>query len=237
MDTISWIFLIVSIVSLAVQLVGLSRMSLKEKNVSPLVRRAMIRTAACRVLAAIAYIILSAYTLVFEDTFHIFSATVFISVQVMWWMNAVSDVLLRRRLENKSRHRKRGIMGSWLRTYAKAFAQLGGAVLVAILPLISNGAVLTSSEWVNVSIVGVGAASVWNTTNHPEWPYGKLIGSAIVTALTTLNSYLSSGLTQVEITQIILALVTTVMVGLVSNTPSSPKIPVSNMNPEGLTTT
>lgn len=122
-----------------------------------------------------------------------------------------------------------------IRIYAKAFIQLGGAVLAAILPLISNGVVLSSSEWINVAIVGVGAASVWNTANHPEWPYGKLIGSAIVTALTTLNSFLTSGLTQPEIMQIVLAFVTTVMVGMVANATPAPVIPVSNMNPEGLT--
>lgn len=122
-----------------------------------------------------------------------------------------------------------------LKLWAKALTQLGGSLLIAVLPLLSTGRDLSTSEWVNVAITGVGAAVVWNTQNHPEWPYGKLIGSALIAALTVFNSALSDGITQPEVIQIILAFVTSVTVAVVPNSNGELKNPQSMMNPEGTT--
>lgn len=240
MNLISIVFFGVSIISLAVQVLGLTRMVPEEPAVTlvqRLVRQGMIRTAACRVLAAVAYVILSAFLLMYGDIFPIASLAVFIAVQVMWQGNALADVILRRRLENEvlspnsGKHRKQFSVN--LKVYAKAGVQLIGAVLVAVFPLLSTGTQLDASEWVNVALIGVGAAVVWNTQNHPEWPYGKLIGSALMTALTTLNSFLSDGLTRAEIMQVIIGLVVTIAVAGFPNAAKEVEMPVSNMNPEG----
>lgn len=120
------------------------------------------------------------------------------------------------------------------RTYTKAIAQLLGAVIVAVLPLLADISQFGPSEWVNVALVAVGSAVVWNTANHPDWPYGKLIGSALITALTTLNSFLTGGgVTTVELLQIVLALITTLVVGVIPNGQTQPVVTQSNMNPEG----
>jgi hypothetical protein len=246
MNFISVVFFGVSAISLVVQLLGLSRM-VPEKPivdtaiVQRLVRQGMIRTAACRVLAAIAYVALSTFLLLYGDVFPIASLLVFIAVQVMWQGNALADVILRRRLENSAttqmgKHRKQFTMSIQFKLYAKAAVQLVGAVLVGVMPLLSTDTPLGASEWVNVALVGVGAAVVWNTQNHPDWPYGKLIGSALMTALTTLNSLLSDGLTRAEIMQCVLALVVTIAVGGFPNAAKEVQIPVSNMNPEGKST-
>jgi fluoride ion exporter CrcB/FEX len=243
MNLISVVFFGVSVISLVVQILGLSKMVPPEPSnpviqvrVQHLVRQGMIRTAACRVLAAMTYVALSAFLLIYGDIFPIASLAVFIAVQIMWQMNALADVILRRRLETEAnsfmwKHRKQ--INVNLKVYAKAGVQLQGAVLVAVLPLLSTDTPLGASEWVNVALVAVGAAVVWNTQNHPDWPYGKLIGSALVTALTTLNSFLSDGLTRAEIMQIVLALVVTIAVGGFPNAAKEVEMPVSNMNPEG----
>jgi hypothetical protein len=203
-------------------------------SVSRLVRRGMIRTALCRVLAAVIYVVLSILELVYRNNFPLASLCVFIFVQFMWELNAVADVMLRRRLESpKQRKEYKMSVSNTLKIYAKAGVQLAGAVLVAVLPLLSSTNVFNSTEAVNIAIVGVGAAVVWNTTNHPDWRYGKLVGSALITGLTALNSFMVYGVvTQAEIMQIVLAFVTTICVGLVPNSTPTPEVLQSNMNPE-----
>lgn len=245
MNFISLVFLIVSVISLVVQLAGLARMipepSVGEPTiVQKLVRQGMVRTAACRTLAAVFYVVLSSFLIYYDDTFPLLSLSVFIAIQLMWQGNALADAILRRKLEAAGgKHRQSGSLMnlSFLKGYAKSWTQLLGAVLVAVMPLLSTNGPLTTSEWVNVATVGVGAGVVWNTTNHPEWPYAKLVGSALVTALTTLNSFLSDGLSNAEIMQMVLALAVTMLVGVVPNTPKEIAIPISNMNPEHQTGT
>lgn len=65
----------------------------------------------------------------------------------------------------------------------KAIVQLVGGVLTAVLPLLLVGP-LGFSEIVNIIVVVVGAAIVWNTKNYPNWRYGKVLSSVAV-ALTT----------------------------------------------------
>ncbi|HST77283.1 MAG TPA: hypothetical protein VLN58_02220 [Verrucomicrobiae bacterium] len=121
-----------------------------------------------------------------------------------------------------------------MKTYAKAFVHLVGAILVAVLPLLTTNSPMGATEWMNVALVGIGAAVVWNTTNYPGWPYGKVIGSALTTALTAVNSLVEQhGLTQAAIMQIILAGVVTIAVGFIPNDTSQPVDQRSNMNPEG----
>jgi hypothetical protein len=231
-NVVSWLFFGVSVVSLVIQLASLSRMTpapdIPTKQ-QILMRKGMLRTAACRVLAAITYVILSGILLIFNNTFPVLSLSVFIAIQFLWQANAFADVILRRQLGNV---RKSNIMGN-LKTYTKTGVQLLGAVLVAILPFLTGNAPMGAAEWMNVASVGLGAAVVWNTTNHPEWPYGKLIGSALITALTTLSPIVSHGITRPEIMQIVIALITTILVGTIPNAPTASLIPISNMNPEG----
>lgn len=106
-------------------------------------------------------------------------------------------------------------------TSAKAVAQGIGAVAVAVLPLLVVGP-LGFSEIVNVIVVGVGAFVVWNTKNYPNWRYGKLLASAAATLTAGLvaiaSNYAFGDVSAQQWTQLVVALVTTILVGWIPNT-------------------
>lgn len=123
-----------------------------------------------------------------------------------------------------------------LKSYAKTIVQLVGAILVAIIPYLTIPQQFGYIEWINVAEVGIGAAIVWNTSNGPDWKYGKAIGSGMITVLTMITSGLGNGtITSANWVQIILSIVVTVGVHQVPNADPAPTIPQSNMNPEGNT--
>ena len=103
---------------------------------------------------------------------------------------------------------------------AKAVAQAVGAVLVAVLPYLFAGP-LGFSEWVNVIVVAIGAAVVWNTKNYPNWRYGKALASgatALTTALVAIASHNSFGdVSAQQWWQIVISFLTTAAVYLVPN--------------------
>lgn len=108
----------------------------------------------------------------------------------------------------------------------KLIAQLLGAILIAVMPLLTvSKGYLTTTEWINVGIVAVGAFVVWNTANFPTWAYGKLLASAAITGLTMFNTlyvYHPEGITISGLTQIALAVVTSIAVGVVPNVKEVP---------------
>src|SRR3954471_4512174 len=76
-------------------------------------------------------------------------------------------------------------------TSTKAIVQAVGAILVAVLPLLTLGP-LGFSEIINVVVVGIGALVVWNTKNYPNWRYGKLLASVAATLTTALVAIASN---------------------------------------------
>jgi hypothetical protein len=121
-----------------------------------------------------------------------------------------------------------------VKTYLKAFVHLVGAILVAVLPLLTSTEPMGPTEWVNVALVAVGAAAVWNAANFPQWPYGKVIASGLTTALTAVNTLIQhDAFSRPALVQIILACVVTIAVGFVPNDTPTVVDQTSNMNPEG----
>lgn len=88
--------------------------------------------------------------------------------------------------------------------YAKLAAQVVTTILVALVPYLAVGG-LDASAWVNVAIVGVGAAAVFAGPNVPGAPVTKLILSALAAVLVLLSSFITGGITLDEWLQLALA--------------------------------
>ena len=94
---------------------------------------------------------------------------------------------------------------NFLRTYGKSVAQVIATILAAIVAAMTGDGVINAQEWVNVAILGVGAAMVFAAPNLPGAKYTKLILSALTAVLTLLASYIIGGITPTELMQLVLA--------------------------------
>lgn len=102
--TLAWTFLAVSVTSGVVQATALRRMLHRPHDDH--VTGALLRTSACRVVAALAYVVLATVTLADPQTGAVPAVATFTAVQLMWITNGVLDVRLRRRLDTPPRHRR-----------------------------------------------------------------------------------------------------------------------------------
>ena len=112
----------------------------------------------------------------------------------------------------------------------KAIVQAVGAVLVAVLPLLTFGTQSFGfSEIVNVIVVGVGAYTVWNTKNYPGWRYGKLLASVATTFTTGLvalaSEYTFGDVSPQQWVQLLIAVVTSAAVYYFPNAGTSTSTP------------
>ena len=99
------IFLVVSLISLAVQVRALTRLTGRQKTTSEVERvayRGLLRTSVCRVAAAVLYVAVGVATVTIPPETGVVALVSFILVQLLWQANAVADVRLRRRLERVS---------------------------------------------------------------------------------------------------------------------------------------
>lgn len=94
------IFLAVSLASLVVQAAAFIRLAglTVEGGVARALHGGLLRTSACRVLAAAAYVSLGVAALA-EAATAVVTLLVFVFVQVMWQVNALADVRLKRRTQ------------------------------------------------------------------------------------------------------------------------------------------
>lgn len=96
---IAVIFLIVSYVGFSVQLASLIRLVLHPPvytRVNRLVHRGLVRTAGCRVAAAVLYIFIGTNALFFTVAVPVATLGTFCAVQVLWMANSLIDVHLKR---------------------------------------------------------------------------------------------------------------------------------------------
>ncbi len=77
----------------------------------------------------------------------------------------------------------------------KALMQVLAAVLMALAPLVTGDHHLSASEWINLLLVGMGAATVYIAANLPTgpWQLTKTIMSGIQAGAVVLVSALSDG--------------------------------------------
>lgn len=103
--------------------------------------------------------------------------------------------------------------------YAKFVAIVVATVLSAITAALVGDSVISPQEWVNIAILGVGAAGVFAAPNVPGAKYTKSILAALAAGLTVLASVIIGGVHMVEIIQIALAVLGALGVYAVPNSP------------------
>lgn len=101
--------------------------------------------------------------------------------------------------------------------YAKMLAAVVATVLSAITAATMGDGIIDPSEWVNVAILGVGAASVFAAPNVPGARVTKAVIAALTAALTVLATTILGGVDQVVIAQMVVAALGAVGVYAVPN--------------------
>lgn len=99
------IFLLVSCLSLMFQVLAFIRLAARRAAtpVEELVGGGYLRTVACRVLAATIYVVVAAIQAAGAGSLSAEALIVFTSVQLIWQLNSVLDIRIRRRLSQPGR--------------------------------------------------------------------------------------------------------------------------------------
>jgi hypothetical protein len=93
-------FLLVSCLTLAFQLIALARMA-RQQATAPaekLVGKGYTRTVACRVLAATVYVVVAAVQLAGSGTLSAEALIIWTAIQALWVSNSIADIRIRRSL-------------------------------------------------------------------------------------------------------------------------------------------
>lgn len=106
-----------------------------------------------------------------------------------------------------------------MKMYSKFFAQILATVLGALVPLFVGNQDIGPTEWLNVAIIGVGAAAVFTAPNVPGAKYTKSILSVLTAVLTLASSFIVGGISMGEWVQIAVAALGALGVYSVDNTP------------------
>lgn len=89
--------------------------------------------------------------------------------------------------------------------YAKSVGMVVATIVAAIVAAMTGDNQISNVEWVNVFILGAGAASVFTAPNVPGAKYTKTILAVITAVLTAAASYITGGFTTTELLQLALA--------------------------------
>ena len=104
-----------------------------------------------------------------------------------------------------------------MQKYSKAVAAVVVTVLSALVASLTGDNVISSVEWVNVAILGVGACAVFAAPNVPGAAYTKSVLAALTAGLVVLASAIVGGVSTVELLQIVVAALGAVGVFAVPN--------------------
>lgn len=89
--------------------------------------------------------------------------------------------------------------------YTKSILAVIATVASALIAALTGDNTISNPEWVNVAILGVGAASVFAAPNVPFANYTKSILAVFTAVLTVLASAIIGGVTQTELLQMVVA--------------------------------
>jgi hypothetical protein len=92
-----------------------------------------------------------------------------------------------------------------MKTYGKFLAMVVATILTAVLAAMAGDNVVSSTEWVNVAIAGVGAAAVFTAPNIPGAALTKSVLAVLTAVLMVLASAIVGGVSTTEWMQIGLA--------------------------------
>jgi len=101
-------FLIVSCLSLVLQVLAFVRLAVQQAGTPmvELVAAGYLRTVGCRVLAATIYVVVAAVQLAGEGSLTPEALIVFTAVQIIWQLNSLADITVRRKLASPERDGK-----------------------------------------------------------------------------------------------------------------------------------
>lgn len=109
--------------------------------------------------------------------------------------------------------------------YAKSIVYIALAVVGVLVTALADD-IITTSELVNVGIIGVGAIATYLVPNLPEGPGGFLKAAVafLAAALVALQSFLTDGITTSEWLQIAVAAFAGIGVYIIPNEPKQPTV-------------
>jgi hypothetical protein len=102
--------------------------------------------------------------------------------------------------------------------YLKFVAQITVAAIAALVPALAGDNRVSSSEWVNVAVLTLGAVAVLGAGEFPSgaWSHMKLYVSGATAGVVALQSLVTGGVSAAEWMQIALAVVAAGGVGVVA---------------------
>jgi hypothetical protein len=92
-----------------------------------------------------------------------------------------------------------------MQKYAKFIVIVVATILSALSAALVGDNAVIPEEWVNVAILGVGAAGVFAAPNVPGAKYTKSVLAVLAAGLTVLATVILGGITTAEIIQIVVA--------------------------------
>lgn len=90
-------------------------------------------------------------------------------------------------------------------TYTKSILAVVATIISAVIAALTGDNTISNPEWVNIAILGFGAASVFAAPNVPGAAYTKSILAVFTASLTVLASAIIGGVTTTELLQIVTA--------------------------------
>jgi hypothetical protein len=105
MPSLVLLFLVVSCLSLVLQVLAFVRLALRRARTATeeLVSGGYLRTVLCRVVAATIYVVVGAVQLAGDGTLTAEALVVFTSVSILWQINSLLDLRIRRALSRGRR--------------------------------------------------------------------------------------------------------------------------------------
>lgn len=89
--------------------------------------------------------------------------------------------------------------------YSKFFAIVLATVLSGVSAALFGDSIISPQEWVNVAILGVGAAGVFAAPNVPGAAYTKSVLAVLAAVLTVLATVIIGGVGTAEVIQMVMA--------------------------------
>ena len=89
--------------------------------------------------------------------------------------------------------------------YGKSIAAVAATVLAAIVAAMTGDQNIDPTEWLNVVILGAGAAGVLAAPNVPGAKYTKLVLAVVTAVATAAASLILDGISTTDLLQLVLA--------------------------------
>jgi drug/metabolite transporter (DMT)-like permease len=89
--------------------------------------------------------------------------------------------------------------------YSKAVASIAATVLAAVVAALTGDQNVDPSEWLNVLLLGTGAAAVLTAPNVPGAKYTKVLLAVVTAVAAAAASLILDGISTTDLLQLVLA--------------------------------